>query len=200
MFGPQRYRDLAPTGGTCRSGAVGLWPLPGRTPGADAVPRRTTEIERAWHELFATQYPRLAGWVRRLVDDDDTAHEIAAEAFTRMMSRWSLPDTPLAYLYRIATNLVYDHWRRTRRERQAIRLLASDDRGARDERPGDSHELRTMLEPLSEPQRTAVVLHYLGGFPIHEVAEMVGRPEGTVKSDLSLARTRLRRGWEANRA
>jgi len=27
--------------------------------------------------LFNSCYPRLAGWVRRLIDDDDTAHEIA---------------------------------------------------------------------------------------------------------------------------
>src|SRR6266700_1251880 len=26
-------------------------------------------------QLFADNYPKLAGWVRRLVDDDDTAHE-----------------------------------------------------------------------------------------------------------------------------
>ena len=32
----------------------------------------------AAEELFKTTYPKLAGWVRRLVDDDDTAHEIAA--------------------------------------------------------------------------------------------------------------------------
>jgi hypothetical protein len=31
----------------------------------------------AAEELFRGVYPKLAGWVRRLVDDDDTAHEIA---------------------------------------------------------------------------------------------------------------------------
>ena len=30
----------------------------------------------AAEELFKGVYPKLAGWVRRLVDDDDTAHEI----------------------------------------------------------------------------------------------------------------------------
>lgn len=162
------------------------------------MPRRTAETEQAWQELFTSQYPRLAGWVRRMVDEDETAHEIAAEAFTRMMSRWSLPDNPLAYLYRTATNLVTDHWRRTARERRAIRTVAGDQRLAGDERPEAASELRAMLEPLSERQRTAVVLHYLAGFPVHEVARIVGRPDGTVKSDLSQARARLRRGWQVD--
>src|SRR5579862_8108802 len=56
-------------------------------------------------QLFAAHYPKLAGWVRRLVDDDDTAHEIASEAFVRLLSRWTRVDNPQSYLYMIATNL-----------------------------------------------------------------------------------------------
>lgn len=40
-----------------------------------------------WRDLFVAEYPRLAGWTRRLVGDDETAQEIAAEAFTRLMAR-----------------------------------------------------------------------------------------------------------------
>jgi len=39
----------------------------------------------AAEQLFKTTYPKLAGWVRRLVDDEETAHEIAAEAFVRLI-------------------------------------------------------------------------------------------------------------------
>jgi len=70
--------------------------------------------------LFNSCCPRLAGWVRRLIDDDDTAHEIASEAFTRLLARWHKLDNPQGYLYRIAANLVSDHWRKGGRERRAI--------------------------------------------------------------------------------
>ena len=76
----------------------------------------------AAEELFRTAYPKLAGWVRRLVDDDDTAHEIAAEAFVRLLARWT-GDSPQSYLYMIATNLVRDHWRKAERERRAMRSV-----------------------------------------------------------------------------
>src|ERR1700735_4983538 len=84
----------------------------------DPVGRFLGTDAAAAEELFSSTYPRLAGWVRRLVDDDETAHEIASEAFTRLMARWSTLENPQSYLYMIATNLVRDHWRKTGRERQ----------------------------------------------------------------------------------
>jgi RNA polymerase sigma-70 factor (ECF subfamily) len=63
--------------------------------------------------LFQDVYPRLAGWVRRLVADDDTAHEIASEAFARLLSRWTAVEDPHSYLYLVAADLVRGTWRRT---------------------------------------------------------------------------------------
>src|ERR1700685_4145522 len=79
----------------------------------------------AAEELFKNTYPKLAGWVRRLVDDEDTAHEIAAEAFVRLLSRWTKVESPQSYLYMIATNLVRDHWRKAERERRAMRSVTA---------------------------------------------------------------------------
>ena len=79
----------------------------------------------AAEELFRTTYPKLAGWVRRLVDDDDTAHEIAAEAFVRLLARWTRVESPQSYLYMIATNLIRDHWRKAERERRAMRSVTA---------------------------------------------------------------------------
>ncbi|GAA1564214.1 RNA polymerase sigma factor [Dactylosporangium maewongense] len=146
----------------------------------------------ARQEFFAAEYPRLAGWVRRQVGDDDTAHDVAAEAFTRLMSRWSAAQEPHAYLYKTAVNLLKDHWRRTRKERRALSLVAAEQDHGPDGRPDRASDLRGLLEPLPEHQRTAVLLHYLAGFSIREVSAIVGRAEGTVKSDLFQARARIR--------
>ena len=112
---------------------------------------RTTDRAAA-EELFNACYPRLAGWVRRLVDDDDTAHEIAAEAFTRLLARWSSLDNPQSYLYMIATNLVRDHWRRAGRERRAhdaagrLRLRGDDHRRAGRGGPGRPRTARRLAD------------------------------------------------------
>jgi RNA polymerase sigma-70 factor, ECF subfamily len=146
----------------------------------------------AVEELFNACYPRLAGWVRRLVDDDETAHEIASEAFTRLLSRWTGLDNPQSYLYMIATNLVRDHWRRTGRERNAIRVMTAAGPADPAYHPAQDVDVRALIQALPERLRSPFLLHYYGGFGLKEVAVMLGRPEGTIKADLFNARARLK--------
>jgi RNA polymerase sigma-70 factor, ECF subfamily len=161
-------------------------PLDGRVVGP--FPRADSDASA---ELFNSQYPRLAGWVRRLVDNDETAHEIASEAFTRLLARWSRLDNPQSYLYMIATNLVRDHWRKMERERRAMRTAAAS---ASDEQPGPDPgvDMRQLIQGLPPRMRNALLLHYYAGFSVREVAVMLGRAEGTIKADLYQARVRLR--------
>jgi RNA polymerase sigma-70 factor (ECF subfamily) len=143
-------------------------------------------------ELFRTAYPKLAGWVRRLVDDDDTAHEIASEAFVRLLGRWTRVDSPQSYLYMIATNLVRDHWRKSGRERKAIRTMTAGAPADPAYHPAQDVDVRALIEQLPARLRSAFLLHYYAGFGVREVATMLGRPEGTVKADLHHARARLK--------
>jgi RNA polymerase sigma-70 factor, ECF subfamily len=143
-------------------------------------------------ELFNSCYPRLAGWVRRLVDDDETAHEIASEAFTRLLARWSALDNPQSYLYMIATNLVRDHWRKTERERRAMRTVTASAVADQVHYPATDVDVRQLIQGLPARLRSAFLLHYYAGFAVREVAVMLGRPEGTVKADLFAARAKLR--------
>jgi RNA polymerase sigma-70 factor (ECF subfamily) len=141
-------------------------------------------------ELFTACYPRLTGWVRRLVDTDEDAHDIAAEAFARLLGRWSRVDNPHGYLYMIAANLVSDHWRKTGREQRAINKLAGA-AGASGHR-AEEVDVRALIEALPPRLRAAFLLHHYAGFEVRQVAAMMGRPEGTIKADLYHARMRLK--------
>ena len=134
----------------------------------------------AAEELFNACYPRLAGWVRRLVDDDETAHEIASEAFTRLLAKWS----------------ALDHWRKSGRERRAIRSLTAAAPLDPAYHPAQDVDVRALIEGLPPRLRSAFLLHYYAGFGVREVATMLGRPEGTVKADLHHARARLKAALE----
>ena len=166
-------------------------PAPAMRQGNSVARLRTVDREAA-EDLFNACYPRLAGWVRRLVDDDDTAHEIASEAFTRLLARWSGLDNPQSYLYMIATNLVRDHWRKSGRERRAIRTLTAAAPVDPAYHPAQDVDVRALIEALPARLRSAFLLHYYAGFGVREVAVMLGRPEGTVKADLFQARAKLR--------
>jgi len=146
----------------------------------------------AAEELFRTAYPKLAGWVRRLVDDDDTAHEIASEAFVRLLARWTRVDSPQSYLYMIATNLVRDHWRKTERERRAMRSVTAGVSAEPLAYPDQDVDVRNLIASLPARLRDPFLLHYYGGFGIREVAALLHKPEGTIKADLFAARAKLK--------
>lgn len=172
----------------------------GTDAGAETGPYATltpdTGARRALAEqLFAANYPKLAGWVRRLVDDDETAHEIASEAFVRLLSRWTSPgrlDNPQSYLYMIATNLVRDHWRKTERERRAMRSVTASAGAEPFTDPAQDVDVRELIQQLPSRLRDPFLLHYYAGFGVREIAVLLKRPDGTIKADLYHARARLR--------
>ncbi|MHB1434115.1 MAG: RNA polymerase sigma factor [Streptosporangiaceae bacterium] len=161
------------------------------TPGSTVARLRSIDRSAA-EDLFNACYPRLAGWVRRLVDDDETAHEIASEAFTRLLARWTGLENPQGYLYMIAANLVRDHWRKTSRERRAMATYSAAAPREPAWHQAQDVDVRAMIETLPPALRSAFLLHYYAGFPIREISALLGRPEGTVKADLHHARARLR--------
>lgn len=92
-----------------------------------------------------------------------------------------------AWLFRVAHNLVVDHYRYHRkhislRERLPKHLNQSDDN------PADwAHQklnqqlLRSALRELKEPYQQVLVLKYLNGFSTQEIAEVLERNEGNVR-------------------
>jgi RNA polymerase sigma-70 factor, ECF subfamily len=172
----------------------------GTDAGAETGPYATvtsgTGARRALAEqLFTANYPKLAGWVRRLVDDDDTAHEIASEAFVRLLSKWTSPDkldSPQSYLYMIATNLVRDHWRKLERERRAMRSVMGSTEAEPFSDPAQDVDVRELIQQLPSRLRDPFLLHYYAGFGIREIAVLLKRPDGTIKADLYHARARLK--------
>lgn len=142
----------------------------------------------AARELWTAHYGQLAGWCAGLVGSTEVAHDIAAEAFTRLLSRWGGVRDPKAFLYTVALNLVRDQWRKEQRERRALQQLHAV--------PGADHVdvepwLRHAVEELPERLRAPVLLHYYADLPIKDVARALRRPQGTVKRALHDARSRL---------
>ena len=159
--------DGAPTGPD-----MILMPGGGAFPGArgrviegDPVGTASDVDTDAAEELFRTTYPKLAGWVRRLVDDDDTAHEIASEAFVRLLSRWTRVESPQSYLYMIATNLIRDHWRKAERERRAIRSVTAAAALDPVADPAQDVDVRNLLQSLPPRLRDPFLLHYYARLP-----------------------------------
>lgn len=104
-----------------------------------------------------------------------------------------------AYLYRIAHNVLVDHYRRKGRgiEFSSPEPPELADPGATPERAFTQGQLRSKLaaamEDLPAPQREVFLLHQEGGLTLEQIGHVVGAGRETVKSRLRYAVNRLRR-------
>lgn len=139
--------------------------------------------------LWEKHYAPLAGWCATLVGNHDEAHDIAAEAFTRLLSRWTQVRDPRGYLYVTATNLAHDKWRREKRDRmrsQQLRTVTPTCTTA------SEPWLRDLVDRLPDRMHMPVLLHYYADMPIEQVAAALHRPQGTIKRTLGEARRQLK--------
>jgi RNA polymerase sigma-70 factor (ECF subfamily) len=92
----------------------------------------------------------------------------------------------------IATNLVRDYWRKTERERRALRSVTANAERERYSDPAQEVDVRELIQALPSRLREPFLLHYYAGFGVREIAVLLKRPEGTIKADLYHARARLK--------
>lgn len=170
-------------------------------------------VERTFAAMVREHKHRIHSYVCRLTNDSPDAEDITQEVFIRAYQ--SLPafrhDAAVdTWLYRIATNLVIDRFRREKRAPrwvavdaetdEAVRELPSPDRGGDPQATAQLSELQRQVQKavhsLPPKLRAVVVLHDMEGLPYEAVAETVGCPVGTVKSRLFNARALLRRKLE----
>ena len=137
-----------------------------------------------------------------ITKDPSAAEEIVVDTFARAhraLARLEPDDSLRPWLYRVAVNLSYN-----RRPRKNVVLSsledATDETLANEEGSpstlAEQAELRRLVlesvDSLGPKHRLVVVLHYLNGLNLAEIAEVVDCPIGTVKSRLHYALRRLR--------
>jgi RNA polymerase sigma-70 factor, ECF subfamily len=150
----------------------------------------------SFDDFVASEFTAILGLALALLHDRDDALDVAQETMTRAFDRWdtvSTMDRPGAWARRVALNLVTDtQRRRTRRARLHLRLRAEPPAVNPDEPDPWDRRFWLAVAALPRRQRDAVALHYVEDLPVAEIATVLEVAEGTVKSDLSRARDRLR--------
>ncbi len=94
------------------------------------------------------------------------------------------------WLYRIACNEYYSH-RRAYHPTADIDAVP-DDQAESSETLSDRHiDIAEAIKRLNDNERATVLLFYMEDMPLRKIAAITGMPEGTIKSHLSRARTKL---------
>jgi RNA polymerase sigma-70 factor (ECF subfamily) len=156
----------------------------------------------AFEALYDKYKRRIYQTALAISGDSGAAEEILQDTFVRAYGAMDRVDASASlgpWLHRIAVNLSYNWTNRHRHwtvdiELWVDRLLAGP--GVSPEREAEGVELRDVvqeaLDSLGGKQRTVVVLFYLQGFSLAEIAYILDCPVGTVKSRLHYACKALR--------
>jgi RNA polymerase sigma-70 factor (ECF subfamily) len=157
---------------------------------------RAVEDERLTIEtLFRAEFARL---VRALAvaDGREDAADAVQEAFMQAQRDWTrigALDDPAGWVRRVAINRLSNRRRSRRRQAELLAAIRPPDP---DELDALDLDLLAAVRALPPQQRRCVCLHHIGGYPVDQVATMLGVAPGTVKSHLHDGRAALRRVLE----
>ena len=162
----------------------------------------------AWDTLFRRYQLPLYVYVFELVHDEQAGLDLVQETFIAAVKHIvSLRDDEKfgSWLFGIAHQKCIQRWRKQNREE----LLREEIAGAPDEfvaGPDDlfiRHEQETefmnLLNRLPLPQRSVLLLHFVEGFSLEEIAGITETQLGTVKSRLHYAKKSLRKLLEGKK-
>jgi RNA polymerase sigma-70 factor (ECF subfamily) len=171
---------------------------PLRRDGADStaalrrlVERAQAGDRRALEELYLRHFDRIYSYLHMSVGNRHDAEDLTNQTFVKMLEsidRFEWRKVPIsAWLFRIAHNLAMDHFRASRRTQPAEELPEPEyaaEHSAEEEafQAIGRRSMLAMIENLSHDQQQVLTLKFVFNFGNSEVATILGKTEGAIKS------------------
>jgi len=156
------------------------------------------DVEQLYRDQFRPVYNYL--YFRLL--NHATAEDLLADVFVRVVRSRETFDpakaTPEAWLWRIARNRLFDHFRSMRKvdnieQVSEARFAVTDDYEGLDD---TAQQARQLLAVLSPEDRELVYLKYWQEMPNKQIAELLDLNASTVSTRLSRAMAKMRKAAE----
>ena len=148
--------------------------------------------EAAFSALYRSIAPALQGYIRKICGNASLAEDILQETFYRLL-RADLPEMDAhqmkSYLFKIATSLLVDHWRREKREKFWQHLWHPPAMTQGEQMSDVAHA----LSALKPAERALLWLAYVEGFDHGEIASTLGLKDKSVRVLLFRARKNMAR-------
>lgn len=165
---------------------------------AEATEEPFAMNEDAFRLFYARTARPLQSYLARLSGDSALAEDLMQESYFRLL-RARLPEgtETKSYLFRIATNLMHDHWRRAGKSRLLAFETSSDAVAVfgMSEHPADRvdrrWDLAGTLERMKPRERELLWLAYAEGMSHREIADILGLRMESIRLVLFRARRKL---------
>ena len=190
----------APPGSSATDSGGAAAPVPDL---ADLLRRSARGDENAFAQLYDATSRRVYGLVLRIVRDPAMSEEVSQEVYLdvwRTSARFdAAKGSALSWLMTIAHRAAVDRVRSSEASRRrddahaaTSQEVAFDGTAEAAHTSLEAQRVRKALETLTEAQRSAVELAYLGGYTHTEVAKLLDLPLGTAKTRIRDGLIRLR--------
>lgn len=156
-------------------------------------------------DLYQRYAPMLFEYIRRHTTTLTDAEDILAEVFIGAL-RSDLTgmnaDEQRAWLWTVARNKLHDHYRQTRRRPQvSLEVLGEtlEDETTPEQlalQQEEAASLRSYFRHLSAAQQEVLQLRFIGGLRCTEIAALLKKRDGAIRSILSRALNELRKYYE----
>lgn len=156
----------------------------------------------AWNTLFKRYQLPLYTYVFELLHDEQASLDVVQETFinaVRYIGGLRQNDKFGSWLFGIAHQKCVQRWRKPRRDEIPIDESGCDyadsasDPGEFLIRKEQEAEFMSVLEELAPAHRSVLLLHFIEGFSLEEIAGITGTGVGTVKSRLHYAKKSLKK-------
>jgi RNA polymerase sigma-70 factor (ECF subfamily) len=153
----------------------------------------------AFVQLYRRHYDAIFRYCAHRLFNRAAAEDVTSEVFLKMVEKFhGFRGNEIQFrnwLYRIATNAVNNHLRRTNRRNRLIRA-AHEHTNSLVADCGESSErlalLKEVMLSLKPRYQTIITLRFFENLKLTEIAEVLGSSPGTVRSQLARALAKLR--------
>jgi RNA polymerase sigma-70 factor (ECF subfamily) len=156
---------------------------------AELARRASGHDQLAFAELYNAYVDKIYKYIYYRVGNASDAEDLCEQVFLKAweaIGRYTWCGYPFSsWLYRLAHNLVVDHYR-TRRDTMPLNDAAAgagaDDAESLLHRTLQAAELWDALYRLTDEQRQVIALKFIEGFDNADIARMMGKKEGAIRA------------------
>ena len=149
------------------------------------------DLQEQFGQIYDQYIDKIYRFVYLKVNSQEIAEDITSKVFMKGWESYQKQganiDNPGAFLYRIASNSVIDHYR----EKGRTNIISSevlpeitdpgDDIQNKAILSADISVVKTAIHKLKQEHQDIIIWHYLEDMPIAEIAKLIDKPAGTVR-------------------
>ncbi|MBX4200979.1 sigma-70 family RNA polymerase sigma factor [Candidatus Parcubacteria bacterium] len=150
-----------------------------------------TDNEREQFSRIYDQYiEKIYRFVYLKVSSQEVAEDVTSQVFLKGWEAYQKKadiKNPGAFLYQIARNMVVDHYR----EKGRSKIISIEQVGSVSDPNMDIHQkavlhadidkIKGAIQDLKEDYQDVLIWYYLEDMPADQIAQLVGKPTGTVR-------------------